>query len=906
MVRLGVTTSSSGQRHDGSGLYTQPEPDQHYSRQDHHLHHQHSQHRHAFEPCRNSSVLYEVENYSEPTSSGSHFSSNQAIHEVSPPTTHSLLTVQNTGGQISQVHPTGWSHRTVRSPNEGHLRTQKRPYRESDNPSPDVPSESKYTREVKWCPICRSPTLPSVVHQCAVVLQHESHNFTHRGTSDRTLHQVPLSSRESHVPVSTPSALSPTNIDHHHHDPNDSTHFLSRVPDLLPITPNPHQSATSEEGNRQGAVLTKPSLSKPNVPPPPPPPPPPPLPPPSATHPSLESPPHPEDHASSSHRVSSLGKSCQSMSSWPSNEGNLPSLENNAWETPTSLISRLTAGLTAHSNQQQQQEDKASSHRSCPSPSMSDSSDVSSFFCQKDPVQPEDPFQMAHQELVDEVLKLDPLTTSTHTLHMKIQRDKYMPSETGRSRTQRFTSSESVSSEPVHGDSSVCGSQDSDMEDNGNCRYLTENGQLPDLDTLLKTIKQPHLSPYVPDKSNIHDFLEPNEIGHINHMIKSLSDAVLTINLPDTLYKNKGFTPLDYMDIHLNAVMRQFFFVFKNEDFLNLMMSDQIALLNGCSLRAVCCAGLYLFNKDSGCWYIPGSTSRLNHPVVHVSDLLQVYPQCFVNRLFELNLAAAKLDFDWPMGVITNCILMYTPIKKYIQEMDKVDTLRNRYVNLLLKYISWKHGHHNASLIFPEILKVLDALLLVVEDLSSLTLNLSEDEVMAVEERLSALTLIQMAPFKCHSSKFKETIASWTSLECVKLGDIQNRLCMALQFCMLESLQSNTAEYWTTSSMLYTSNLSRDNHYLSQEKNLPQIMPSADKPSQKDLRFNQLPCIDQKPAQSCNKLAKVNSFLAEKDLVLLRKFLEDVTGKEGSLLIQNIKEKMDSNQIQMIIRKLCS
>nr|XP_045604775.1 uncharacterized protein LOC123762341 [Procambarus clarkii]XP_045604776.1 uncharacterized protein LOC123762341 [Procambarus clarkii]XP_045604777.1 uncharacterized protein LOC123762341 [Procambarus clarkii]XP_045604779.1 uncharacterized protein LOC123762341 [Procambarus clarkii] len=890
MVRLGMPTIPSGQRSDERRVYSQPQSNQHYS---HPL-----EQVLISEPSRDSSHYYDAEDYSGQTSSGNHFPSGQ-IHDETP-SSHSLLTVLTSGHQTSQLNPPGWLERPSRSSSDGHHRSQKYQCQEKVEFSSEDPSDTKYPREVKWCPVCRDPILTSVVHVCSDVLEPEHNVIVQRSISTVSSYQGVINTRDSYAPSHISSISSPPGEDSNFHNVselNDNTPVLSRVPSLLPITKNaPPHSATPLEGTRQGVVIANPSLLKHSAPPPP------------ATHPSSDGHLYPEHQASLVQRVSPSGKPCHSAPPWSVKDKKPSGQENCEWETPTSLISRLTAGMTAHSSQQQQPEDKALSNHSCTSPSMSESSDVSSSFFQKDSAQTEDLFHMAHQELVDETSKRDPHSKKKHAPHVKIKREKCIPPNTGNKRSRRYTSSESVSSEPVHSESSLCGSQDSDAEDNSSCssRYLDRNGQLPDLDTLLKTIKQPILTPHVPDESNIHDFLEPHEIGHINHMIKSLSDAVLTISLPDTLYKNKGFTPLDYMDIHLNAVIRQFFFVFKNEDFLNLVLSDQIALLNGCSLRAVCCAGLYLFNKDSGCWYIPGSTSRVNHPVVHVSDLLQVYPQYLVNRLYELNTAAAELGFDWPIGVITNCILMYTPIKKLIQEIDKIDILRNKYVNLLLKYISWKHGHHNASLIFPEMLKVLDALLLLVEDLSTITLNLSEDEVVAVEERLSTLTLIQMAPLKCHSDKFKETIATWSALDYVKLEDIQNRLCMALQFSMLDSMQSSTAEYWTRNGMYYASGLQRDNHSLTHQKNIPRIMPASEKSSRKGHAFNRILCADHKSSQPCNELTKIGSFLSEKDLVLLRRFLEDVTVRESSLLVKHIKEKMDSKQIQLIIKKLCS
>lgn len=518
---------------------------------------------------------------------------------------------------------------------------------------------------------------------------------------------------------------------------------------------------------------------------------------------------------------------------------------------------------------------------------------------------------------MDEVLRGEPHYYSTNSVtsgssrsgkgsgsasnrpHYKVQKEPSGTSENRIEKSHKRVSSDNLSSELMYVDSNFSKESDTDECSNTSSRYSERGSQPPDLTTLLKSIKQPTLIPYVPDKSNIHDFIDPEEIGHINHLIKSLSDSVLTISLPDTLYKNKGFTPLDYMDIHLNAVMRQFFFVFKNEDFLNLLMTDQISLLNGCSLRAVICSGLYLFSKETGCWYIPGSTSRLNHPVVHISDLLQVYPQHIVSKLYELHSAAAKLDFDWSMGVVTNCILMYTPIKKVIQDMEKVDYLRNKYVHLLLKYISWKHGHHNAALIFPELLKILDALLLLVDELSVLTLNLNEEEVIAVDERLSTLTLMQMAPLKSHSNRFKEEISSWSSLKCVNLSEINNRLCMALQLSMAESLRTNTAEDWTASSLLCNPSSTYDDSGSVNEKKLPQILPIPEKGHKLDSRKYR------EKDEGIAERPKI-TFLCERDLMLLRHFLEDATGRENSSLIEDIKEKMDAKQIQLIIKKLCS
>lgn len=902
MVRLGLTTNSAGRRQDGR-IPSQPESEQSYPHpaEERIRHYGQTHYVHPSNP-RASSFATE-ESHIEPSSSASHYPSSD-VSEVLP-APHNLRTVLNRGAQINHFPSVEWSQKAARPHSDIHSRgAQKQNCPDTSASSSSSSLDVNYTRDIKFCPICRSSVISGTAHQCKII--------------DPSA--VAFSSRTAPVSVSQHTAISRlgpqplvsshTVDDKHAHNVPDSDndhHIQSRlVPNLLPTAQDSSCSSdVSQHEKKSSSVKTSYSSTRSNI-----------MPTPVVTQPVYDV--HSNRDRIPSQDYASGGKPSHTSPLWYGNDRR-PITKTDAWETPTSLISRLTAGLTASSSQSQQHGEKGSSRTNCPSPSMSEESDTMSFICMEESTQAEDPFYVAHQELMDEVLRGEPHCYSNSSSNSsssntsasgsgnpntrprpKVQKEYPVMSDSSMEKSQKYAVTDSSSSELMCIDSNQ--SRESDLDDS---RHSERNNQMPDLCTLLKSIKQPTLIPHSPDKSNIHDFLDPEEIGHINHLIKSLSDSVLTISLPDTLYKNKGFTPLDYMDIHLNAVMRQFFFVFKNEDFLNLPMPDQISLLNGCSLRAVTCSGLYLFNKDTGCWYIPGSTNRLNHPVIHISDLLQVYPQHIVSKMYELHTAASKLDFDWSMGVITNCILMYTPIKKIMQDMEKVDFLRNKYVHLLLKYISWKHGQHNSALVFPEILKILDALLLLVDELSVLDLNLSEEEVMAVEERLSTLTLMQLAPLKNQSSRFKEEIDSWSSLKCVTLTEINNRLCMALHLSMTESLRSNTAEYWTSSSVLCTTNAAHDDNALPPSKKLPQIMPPANEKSDKLDQYKENSYSYQKKDRYIGDRTKI-TLLAERDLMLLRHFLEDATARDNSSLIENIKEKMDAKQIQLIIKKLCS
>ncbi|XP_068242069.1 uncharacterized protein [Palaemon carinicauda] len=891
MVRLGIATGSRGPSGESSGHRSVVSTDQHL--------YPYPVIRNEGEPHHSQQVILGPS-----TSSQLQHRLDSQYENILPPDTRiSPLRLRNEGSLTStSISPiasgsssnvvamasksqiSGWP-RVARDSGDSVIRSQKRTYRETED-TPD--SHENYPKDVKRCPMCRSPYPSGVVHQCPATVQHGNNFYGWSGAKEKGYDKYSVPDQHGNSYSSSYS----DNIPQHMTATEGGLNFSNRVPGLrVPmVSVSPHSLSPSTSNlhtihhEDQFPSMSNPSVSKSCAPPPleridPP------------RSPRCLSPTRP----STSHEGSSMERQGQSSPVWA--EGNYvpsSSVSSDNWETPTSLISRLSARLTAGTNQ----EDK--NYRNCPSPSMSETSSVSmssSYFSHQESSQPCDPFNMAHQELVEEFSKTHAPPPETSRPSMKSHTTEKPKERQSHKRGRRYTSSESTSSDINVGDLSLQGSQDSDSDDNYSVGYLDENGKLPDLDTLLKYIREPDLTPYSLDKSSIENFLEPHEIGHINHLIKSVSDAMLTISLPETLYKSKGFTPLDYMDIHLNCVLRHFFFVFKNEDFLNLVMHDQIALLDGCTLRAIQCTSLYLFNKDAGCWHIPGGTNKANHPVIHVSDLMKVFPQGFVTRTHELHCIAAKLGFDWPMGVIASCILMYTPLKRVIQEIEKIDVLRNKYVNLLLKYVTWKNGTYNASLLFPEILKLLDALLLHVEDFASITLKLNEEEVIAVEERLATLTLSQMAPYGCQSNKFKEKVASWSTLDCVKLGDIQKRLCMAMHMSMMESA---TTHYSTSSG------LSKDDQIITTQcRTLPQLMLPSSVECSDDKLLEHSGYLSSKMVQQ-NKEMRNISALAHKDLMMLRKFLEEVTNREGTLVVQNIKEKMDSNQIKKIINKLCS
>lgn len=366
MVRLGLTNAALGRRDDGR-LPSQADSEQNYSHTaDEHIR-QYPQSHHIHTSNPRSSSLAAEESHSEPSPSASHYSSSH-VSEVLP-TPHGLLTVLNRNAQIGHFPSPGWSQKTGRTHPDVHVRGSQKPCSpanssSSGNSLPDL----NYTRDIKICPVCRSSVVAGTVHQCKLIPEPSAVAFPSRAAPVNVPQHLPL-------PRHGPQVLLTSQASHdsrlHNVPDSDGDHIQSRLlPNLLPISQESMSSAEIPPSDKKNANSDTRSDTMPT---------------PLVTHSIYEM--HPSRDRPLPHGAAPGGKPSQSSSSlWPGND-RPPLTRTEAWETPTSLISRLTAGLTACSSQSQQQGEKGVSRGNCPSPSMSEESDTLSYICLEESAQ---------------------------------------------------------------------------------------------------------------------------------------------------------------------------------------------------------------------------------------------------------------------------------------------------------------------------------------------------------------------------------------------------------------------------------------------------------------------------------------------------------------------------------------
>lgn len=284
--------------------------------------------------------------------------------------------------------------------------------------------------------------------------------------------------------------------------------------------------------------------------------------------------------------------------------------------------------------------------------------------------------------------------------------------------------------------------QEDDSCDSGTATPLgiTDTSKMS-VEELLHVIRVPTLVPHNTDSSTLKDYLDPHEIGHLNHLIKCFTDAIISVPMPEDAVGKSNMLPIDFLDVYCCSILRIYFLLFKNLDFMNLLLADQVILMECGVLKALLCMSFFVFKEENNSWNIPSSLNEASSVMIKIHHLNQILPYNLLQQALSINILSTKLKFDWHMGMLCIGAFFYSPADVQVQQTDKVDTLRDRYMEILLKYLKWKHGSYNTSILFPEILKLMDAMLKHCGLVENLNLRLKDEEISALEKRLRTLNV---------------------------------------------------------------------------------------------------------------------------------------------------------------------
>ena len=252
------------------------------------------------------------------------------------------------------------------------------------------------------------------------------------------------------------------------------------------------------------------------------------------------------------------------------------------------------------------------------------------------------------------------------------------------------------------------------------------------VDQVLQLIRVPKLSSYSCSSGITTELYDPHIIGHLNHLIKCLSNSLFEIPLPDNVVGKSNLVPVDFLHVYFFCVSRMFP-LFKSLDTVDFCDADQKALFESSILKVLVCMSCYAFRKESNSWHIPSSRGESSPAVLKPSDLNQILPYNVLQETLSINLLSTNLQFDLPIVLLCVVAFFYTPLNIEVQQISLIDKLQQRYMEILLKYLKSKHGFYNASVMFPEILKLMDAILKHCNKVENIVLTLKDEEIDTLE-----------------------------------------------------------------------------------------------------------------------------------------------------------------------------
>lgn len=428
------------------------------------------------------------------------------------------------------------------------------------------------------------------------------------------------------------------------------------------------------------------------------------------------------------------------------------------------------------------------------------------------------------------------------------------------------------------------------------------------VEEILQVIRVPTLAPHVPDAEALVEYLDQHEIGHLNHLIKCFTDAIVTVSMPDSTVGKSHILPVEFLDVYCCCVLRVYFLLFKNLDFMNLLLSDQVVLMESGVLKALLCMSFFVFKEDCKSWHIPSSISEISPVVLNATDLNQILPYNLLQQTLAINVTSTKLKFDWHMGMLCIGAFFYCPVDVQVQQSAKIDTLRDRYMEILLKYLKWKHGSYNASVMFPEILKLMDAILKHCSLVENLTLRLKDEEIHALETRLQTLNVDIDSNFEMKFNVQDCDISSG-----VTFAKINRRISSCVQ-CNLsstlfggEASESRHCAAVPTASMYYSNQPVESEEaksrreveallirrMLENKKQQEKIFPD------KDERSNALPNVPLPPHKNLLAIQRLLQDLAQKDQIAVNPEPSSVT-----VSLDNDDDSAPSLPYQLLQQKL--
>jgi len=155
-------------------------------------------------------------------------------------------------------------------------------------------------------------------------------------------------------------------------------------------------------------------------------------------------------------------------------------------------------------------------------------------------------------------------------------------------------------------------------------------------------------------------------------------------------------------------IQRLVLFARKLKDFDQFSEDDKVSLLKGSAIEIIVCSANTLFDPKTSTF--TNYLSRDQHTVVDNQIfsldpiLLKIWGADVFNRTKTFLTSMCSLNIDEITSTLLVPVMLFSPDRLGIQELDLVKRLQEKYALLLKKYMCWRYGVEQTEIIYPKLL----------------------------------------------------------------------------------------------------------------------------------------------------------------------------------------------------------
>ncbi|XP_037803627.1 ecdysone-induced protein 75B-like [Penaeus monodon] len=261
------------------------------------------------------------------------------------------------------------------------------------------------------------------------------------------------------------------------------------------------------------------------------------------------------------------------------------------------------------------------------------------------------------------------------------------------------------------------------------------------------------LIPYEPDMANMLNYMTEQERDEVEQAVRNYQLAYQDVPYKNDLkqFQRGSSQRADYQHVyHGRSAVRLFCEAvpgfLRSACIVSIRNNtqtkrDQGSLLRGGILEMSLIRGVQSFDTDNNRW--PNTKEQIykDAPTLRVEDMKKLVSCELYDMHMKFIFSMKDLNVDEPVMMLLLLIVLFTSDRPGLQETARIQARQDHYLQLIRKYMNWRYGPHNATIMYPRLLIKLTDLRELNDQHNEYNLKLAKQEVAEIQMQLGQLNL---------------------------------------------------------------------------------------------------------------------------------------------------------------------